>query len=87
MTASELIEMANPKALVLEPRATFDSALVGVSSDGRLVYSETKILTALQDKDGMGYEEAVDYYQYNTVRALEYAKASVSPIILVHDSL
>ncbi len=87
MTASELIELANPKALVLEPRGHFDSALVGVSSDGRLVYSEAKILIALQDKDGMSYEEAVDYYQYNTVRALEYAKASVSPIILVHDSL
>jgi hypothetical protein len=87
MTASQLIELANPKALVLEPRTTFDSALVGVSSDGRLVYSETKILNALQDEEGMNYEEAVDYYQYNTVRALEYAKASVSPIILTHDTL
>ena len=87
MTANEIIENANPKALVLEPRETFNLALVGVSTDGRLVYSEDKILGALQDKDGMSYEEALDYYQDNTVRALEYAKASVTPIILTHTSL
>jgi hypothetical protein len=87
MTAQDLIDNANPKALVLEPKETFNAALVGVTADGRLVYSEDRILTVLQDKDGMSYEEALDYYQYNTVRALEYAKASVTPIILTHTSL
>lgn len=87
MTAQDLIDNANPKALVLEPRATFDDALIGVTADGRLVYTEDKILAVLQDKDGMSYEEALDYYQFNTVRALEYAKASVSPVILTHTSL
>jgi hypothetical protein len=87
MTANEIIENANPKALVLEPRETFNLALIGLSSDGRLVYSEDKILMALQDIDGMSYEEALDYYQFNTVRGVEYAKASVSPIIITHTSL
>ena len=84
MSPAELIALASPKALVLEPRSTFNNALVGVSSDGRLVYSEDKIMGALQDIDGMSYEEALDYYQFNTVRALEYVKGSVSPIILSH---
>ena len=84
MTAKELIELANPKSLVFEPRSTFNTALVGVSSDGRLVYSEDKIILALQEIDGMEYEEALDYYEHNTVRSLSYAKGTVTPIILTH---
>lgn len=84
MSPAELIALASEKALVLEPRSTFNNALVGVSSDGRLVYSEDKILVALQDIDGMTYEEALDYYEVNTVRGIAYVKGSVSPIILSH---
>ena len=84
MLPAELIALASEKALVLEPQSTFNSALVGVSSDGRLVYSEDKILVALQDIDGMSYEEALDYYEANTVRGIAYVKGSVSPIILSH---
>lgn len=61
MTADEIINN-NPRAKALEPRSTFDSALVGLSSDGRLIYSENKILVALQDVEGKTYEEALDYY-------------------------
>lgn len=82
MTSEQLIAEANPKALVLEPRETFSRALVGVTSEGRLVYSEDKILQALQDVEGMDYEEALDYYSYNTIKALAYEKATVAPIII-----
>lgn len=61
MTADEIIS-SNPRAKALEPRQTFDSALMGVSSDGRLIYSESKMLIALQDVEGKSYEEALDYY-------------------------
>lgn len=84
MTAKELIENATRGALVLEPQSTFNHALVGVTSDGRLVYSEEKIILALQEQDGMDYEEALEFYEYNTVRALAYEKAKVAPIILSH---
>jgi hypothetical protein len=84
MTAKELIDNAVKGAIVLEPQSTFNTALVGVSSDGRLVYSEDKILIALQEKDGMDYEEALEWYQYNTVRTLDYQKGRYAPIILTH---
>lgn len=84
MTAKELIENASDKALILEPQSTFNHALIGVTTDGRLVYSEDKILVALQDIEGMTYEEALDYYGYNTVRSLAYGKATVTPVIIAH---
>ena len=45
-----------------------DSALIGYgrqwSRDELAIYSETKIIEALQDQ-GMDYEEAVDWYCHN----------------------
>jgi hypothetical protein len=79
MKAEEIISN-NPKAMVLQPRATFDSALLGVTSDGRLIYDESKILVALQNIDGKSYEEALDYYAQMTTSSLANGNR-FSPII------
>jgi hypothetical protein len=79
MRAEEII--ANyPRAVALQPRATYDNALVGVSSDGRLIYSESRILIALQDVDGKTYEEALDHYAQMTTSSLANGNR-FSPII------
>jgi len=80
----EMLASANPKALRLEPNATFDRAILGVASDGRIVYSENKILLALQDVDGMDYDEALGWYEYNTARGIAYAGRH-APIIITHE--
>ena len=79
MTASEIISN-NPKAVVLQPRSTYDNALIGVSSDGRLIYCENRILVAIQDIEGKTYEEALDYYATMTASSLAYGNR-LSPII------
>ena len=79
MNASEIIAN-NPKATVLAPRETFDQALLGVSSDGRLIYAENKILIALQDVEGKTYEEALDHYAQMTTSSLANGNR-FSPII------
>lgn len=61
MDAKEIIE-SNPRAHVFQPRGTFDGAILGITSDGRLIYSENKMLIALQEIEGKTYEEALDYY-------------------------
>lgn len=52
-----------------------DSAIVGIVDDGletpKVVYSKRKILKALQDQ-GMSEDDALEWYGYNTVRALPY---------------
>lgn len=79
MTPEEIIS-SHPRAVVLQPRATFDPALLGVTSDGRLIYSENRILLALQNVDGMTYEEALDYYAGITSSSLSNANR-FAPII------
>ena len=79
MKAEDIIAN-HPRAAVLLPRTTYDVALLGVSSDGRLIYSENKILLALQDIEGKSYEEALDYYATSTVASLANGNR-FSPII------
>lgn len=81
----ELLSNADPKALRLEPSTTFDRAILGLTSDGRIVYSESKIILALQDVDGMEYDEALEFYEYNTSRGVAYA-GKKAPIIITHEA-
>jgi len=78
MTRTELLT-SNPKAVRLKP-ASLDEAIIGLSSDGRLIYSENKILIQLQDVEGMTYEEALDFYANNTVSSLAYGNR-YAPVI------
>lgn len=59
----------------------FDDAFIGVSHDGRAVYSYDIIVNLLMEHDGMTAEEAVEYTDYNTVRALDY-EGPDAPIIV-----
>ena len=47
-----------------------DEAIVGFDSVGwRVVYSRGKVLELLQERDGMTYEEALDYAEFNIFNA------------------
>ena len=57
----------------------FATALIGVSIDNRAVYDYMKMLECLRE-DGMTDEEAVEFIEFNTLRALAYA-GPAGPII------
>ena len=43
----------------------FDDCIVGVHTDGMLVYDATKIIDVLQDVEEMAEDEAVEHFYYN----------------------
>ena len=46
----------------------FDDAIIGVATDftePRIIYSVSKCLNTLINKDGMTYDEAVEYFTFN----------------------
>ena len=50
----------------------FDAAIIGVSigcDSGRVVYSTKKMAEVLVQDDGMSYEEAWEYLEFNTFNA------------------
>jgi len=44
----------------------FDSAVIGIDTNTmRLIYSNTKCLEILMNRDGMSMDEAVEFFHYN----------------------
>ena len=56
------------------------SAIIGITEEGRLIYSYDKMVEHLMQTDGMDAEDAMEFIDYNTVRALPYA-GEMAPII------
>lgn len=59
----------------------FIDALIGISDDGRLIYSYEKMVESLMLSEGIGHEAAAEFIDYNTVRTIPYM-GDKSPIIL-----
>ena len=64
--ALDLIEsikqQADPDAMVLYG---FDSCIIGLDNDGRIVYDKDLMVTQLVQKDGMESIDAEEYLQFN----------------------
>ena len=63
----EQVAEINPDAIVLEPRSTFNRAIIGMDMDGKLVYSATRIVKAfIVDEDGTEEGKLLNFL--NTIR-------------------
>ena len=80
----DTIAEINPDAIVLEPQSTFNQAIIGSDPDGRLVYSSNKIIRAFMSEDGMSEEEAIEYFEYNTLGTIQPMDNPDKPL-LVYD--
>ncbi len=60
---------------------SYDTALIGVSHDDRAIYDYDLMVEWLIREEGFTEEEAVEWIDYNTIRALPYMGAD-GPIIL-----
>lgn len=66
-----LVEMGYEESVVFE-NPDFDSVIIGVDTDGHVVYDFDKMAESMMEEDGLTYEEAVEFIEYNTIRALPY---------------
>ena len=57
------------------------TAVVGVSEDGRVIYSYDKMVNDLMLSDNLSYEEAAEFIDFNTIRALPYM-GEKAPIVM-----
>lgn len=75
-----LCELGFNEAILFESPEFLD-AIIGVSDDGRVVYDFSLMVLSLVHNDAMTYEEAIEFIEYNTVRALPYM-GEHAPIIV-----
>ena len=51
---------------------SYDSAIIGVSDDGRVVYDFEMMVQSLMKEDGMSELDAVEFIGYNSIRTAAY---------------
>lgn len=76
-----LNELGLEESIVFE-NPDYDSAIIGYdANDNRVIYDYESMAEHLMNVDGMTYEEAIEFIEYNTLRAIPYA-GSNPPIVL-----
>ena len=76
-----LVELGLEDSIVFE-NPDYDSAIIGYDDNsGRIIYDYEKMIEHLMEADGIEYEEAMEFIEYNTLRAIPYM-GSLSPIVM-----
>ena len=78
-----ICELGYEDAIVFDSPSYVD-AYIGMSHDGRVIYSYDKMIECLITEDGMTYEDAIEFIDYNTIRAIPYM-GERGPIVLYDD--
>ena len=64
------------KNIVILEGDEFAGGAVGISQDNHVVYDCEKLIESLMDYNSWTFEEAVEWINYNTLRALPYMKSN-----------
>ena len=81
MTAAERLQAAGYDDVLILENYSYDDALVGVTEDGRAVYDFNKMVAWLVETEGFTEEAAIEWIEYNTIRALPYL-GDQAPIVI-----
>jgi transcriptional regulator with XRE-family HTH domain len=74
-----LSDQGYENSVVLES-PSYRNAIIGISEEGRVIYSARIILQDMVIDEGMEYEDAIDHFNYNLLRSLPYM-GEMAPII------
>ena len=75
-----LCDMGYEDAIIFD-NPSYDSAIIGISTDGNVIYDYDEMVRHLQIVENMTEEESVDFIDYNTIRSLPYAGEG-APIVI-----
>ena len=81
MNAAERILDAGYEDVMVFSDFSYDDALIGVTEDNRAVYDYDKMVAWLMEEEDWTEEEAIEWIEYNTVRAIPYMGPR-APIIM-----
>ena len=67
----EIREQLPPDAVVFDNYA-YDNSIIGTTFNGRAIYEFNKMVQELMIDEGWTETEAIEWLEYNTLRALPY---------------
>ena len=71
------------ETLILENH-DYDNSIVGITEDGRLVYDFNKMVQEFMEDEDCDETEAIEWLEYNTLRALPYM-GERAPIVVIEN--
>ena len=71
-----------PDAIIFINQA-YDNSIIGTTFDGRAIYDFNKMVEELMNDEGWTEEEAIDWIEYNSLRALPYAGDKAPLVVCV----
>ena len=80
MSNREKLADAGYEAVVVFDTPDYDEALIGITEDDGAVYDLDLMIAHLVRTEGMDELEALDFIEYNTIRALPYVENA--PVII-----
>ena len=81
MAVNQQLRAELPEDAIVFDNMSYDGSIVGVTTDGRVVYDYDKMVEELMQDEEWSYEDAAEWIDYNTIRALPYAGEN-GPIIM-----
>ena len=75
-----------PDAVVFDNHA-YDNSIIGTTFDGRAIYEFNKMVQELMNDEGWTEEEAVEWIEYNTIRALPYGGEKTPMIVYAEEEI
>ena len=66
MALNDKLDTLVPGALLMEPREVDDDAVVGMTFDSRAIYDSEHVIRCTMNADGMTFEDAVEWHEFNT---------------------
>lgn len=56
-----------PEDAIVFDNMSYDGSIVGVTTDGRVVYDYDKMVEELMEDEQWSYEDAVEWIEFNTI--------------------
>ncbi len=83
MTYEEVCKYAEDQDIYVKVLSSpsYKNSIVGISYDNRVIYDYDLMVEDLMQEEDLGYEDALEFLEYNTLRALPYM-GDGAPIIL-----
>ena len=84
-TFKELLVDGGYENAILFENPSYETAIIGISDSGQVCYSYNKMVEYLMETDNMTDEDAREFIDYNTIRALPYASSMGDRPVVIYD--
>lgn len=80
--AMEVLKETAEEDVVIFKDYDYTEAFLGITNDDRAVYDYDLMVECLVQNEDMSYDDAIEWIDYNTLRALDYFSEDKKPIVL-----